>query len=430
MFSRLFKPHRYISSFSPSDPFLFNKQLTADEHIFKDAVATYAQTKLKPRIIESYRNETFDKKILLEMGEMGLLGTTIQGYNCLGESHVNYGLAAREIERVDSGYRSVMSVQSSLVMYPISVFGTAEQKDRFLPKLASGELVGCFGLTEPDHGSDPQSMKSTAVKQLDGTYLLNGSKMWITNAPIADIFVVWVKDRDVLKGFILERGMKGLETGIIKGKLSLRASITGSIYMDNVIVPKENMLEVSGLKGPFSCLNKARYGIAWGVLGAAEDCYQVAVNYVMQRKQFGTALAGKQLVQIKLADMLTDLTMAQQGVLRVGRIMDEGKVAPEMVRDRTIKVAKETSLAPEMVRDRTIKTTTVPEMISMIKRHNCGKALGIARSARDILGGNGISDEYGVMRHMCNLEAVNTYEGTHDIHGLILGRAITGLAAF
>ena len=432
MLSRLFKLNfrRHISSFSPSDPFLFNKQLTADEHVFKDTVATYAQTKLKPRIIESYRNETFDKKILLEMGEMGLLGTTIQGYNCLGESHVNYGLAAREIERVDSGYRSVMSVQSSLVMYPISVFGTAEQKDRFLPKLASGELIGCFGLTEPDHGSDPQSMKSTAVQQLDGTYLLNGSKMWITNAPIADVFVVWVKDRDVLKGFILERGIKGLETGIIKGKLSLRASITGSIYMDNVIVPKENMLEVSGLKGPFLCLNKARYGIAWGVLGAAEDCYQAAVNYVMQRKQFGTALAGKQIVQIKLADMLTDISMAQQGVLRVGRIMDsaslETSLAPEMVRDRTIKA----TTVPEMVRDRTIKATTVPEMISMIKRHNCGKALGIARSARDILGGNGISDEYDVMRHMCNLEAVNTYEGTHDIHGLILGRAITGLAAF
>ncbi len=428
MLSRLFKLNfrRHISSFSPSDPFLFNKQLTADEHVFKDTVATYAQTKLKPRIIESYRNETFDKKILLEMGEMGLLGTTIQGYNCLGESHVNYGLAAREIERVDSGYRSVMSVQSSLVMYPISVFGTAEQKDRFLPKLASGELIGCFGLTEPDHGSDPQSMKSTAVQQLDGTYLLNGSKMWITNAPIADVFVVWVKDRDVLKGFILERGMKGLETGIIKGKLSLRASITGSIYMDNVIVPKENMLEVSGLKGPFSCLNKARYGIAWGVLGAAEDCYQTAMNYVMQRKQFGTALAGKQIVQIKLADMLTDISMAQQGVLRVGRIMDDGKVAPEMVRDRTIKA----TTVPEMTRDRTIKVAVAPEMISMIKRHNCGKALGIARSARDILGGNGISDEYGVMRHMCNLEAVNTYEGTHDIHGLILGRAITGLAAF
>jgi len=394
---------RYFSTyrtplFSPSDPFQLRRQLSTEEQLLKDTVAQYANLRLAPRVIKSYRDETFDKNIIKEMGELGILGCTINGYGCSGANQVSYGLIAREIERVDSGYRSVMSVQSSLVMYPIFTFGTEEQRQRFLPKLATGELIGCFGLTEPNHGSDPNSMETRAVQQTDGTYLLSGQKTWITNAPIADVFIVWAKDRDVLKGFILERGMKGLDTAMIKGKLSLRASITGSIFMDNVTVPKENVLEVKGLRGPFSCLNKARYGIAWGVIGAAEDCFQTALRYVLERKQFGMALAGKQTVQIKLANMMTDITLGLQGVLRVGRLMDDDHVTPEM--------------------------------ISMIKRNNCEKALGIARSARDMLGGNGISDEYHVMRHMANLEAVNTYEGTHDIHGLILGRAITGLPAF
>jgi glutaryl-CoA dehydrogenase len=332
-----------------------------------------------------------------EMGELGLLGASLHGYGCSGTSEVSYGLIAREIERVDSGYRSALSVQSSLVMYPIYTFGTYEQKMRFLPKLATGELLGAFGLTEPNSGSDPQSMQTRAVLQPDGTYLLNGSKTWITNAPIADVFIIWSKEHNVIKGFILERGMKGLETTTINGKLSLRASITGMIHMDNVVVPKENVLEVQGLRGPFSCLNKARYGIAWGVLGAAEDCFQIATQYVMGRQQFGVMLGQKQIVQLKLADMMTDIAIGLQSVLRVGRLMDYDMVSNEM--------------------------------FSIVKRNNCGKALAIARSARDILGGNGISDEYHVMRHIVNLEAVNTYEGTHDIHGLILGRAITGLTA-
>ena len=383
--------------FSATDPFLFNKQLSIEEQSLRDTVAHYAQAKLRPRVLESFRNELFDRKIMQEMGDLGLLGASLHGYGCSGVNEVSYGLIAREIERVDSGYRSALSVQSSLVMYPIYTFGTYEQKMRFLPKLATGELLGAFGLTEPNSGSDPQSMQTRAVLQPDGNYILNGSKTWITNAPIADVFIIWAKENNVIKGFILERGMKGLETTTINGKLSLRASITGMIHMDNVVVPKENVLEVQGLKGPFSCLNKARYGIAWGVLGAAEDCFQIAIQYVMGRQQFGVMLGQKQIVQLKLADMMTDIATGLQSVLRVGRLMDDNMACNEM--------------------------------FSIIKRNNCGKALAIARSARDILGGNGISDEYHVMRHMVNLEAVNTYEGTHDIHGLILGRAITGLTA-
>lgn len=383
--------------FSAADPFLFNKQLSIEEQSLRDTVANYAEAKLRPRVLESFRNELFDRKIMHEMGDLGLLGASLHGYGCSGVNEVSYGLIAREIERVDSGYRSALSVQSSLVMYPIYTFGTYEQKMRFLPKLATGELLGAFGLTEPNSGSDPQSMQTRAVLQPDGNYILNGSKTWITNAPIADVFIIWAKENNVIKGFILERSMKGLETTTINGKLSLRASITGMIHMDNVVVPKENMLEVQGLKGPFSCLNKARYGIAWGVLGAAEDCFQIATQYVMGRQQFGVMLGQKQIVQLKLADMMTDIATGLQSVLRVGRLMDDNMVCNEM--------------------------------FSIIKRNNCGKALAIARSARDILGGNGISDEYHVMRHMVNLEAVNTYEGTHDIHGLILGRAITGLTA-
>ena len=383
--------------FSATDPFLFNKQLSIEEQSLRDTVAHYAQAKLRTRVLESFRNEQFDRKIMHEMGDLGLLGASLHGYGCSGVNEVSYGLIAREIERVDSGYRSALSVQSSLVMYPIYTFGTYEQKMRFLPKLATGELLGAFGLTEPNSGSDPQSMQTRAVLQPDGNYILNGSKTWITNAPIADVFIIWAKENNVIKGFILERGMKGLETTIINGKLSLRASITGMIHMDNVVVPKENVLEVQGLRGPFSCLNKARYGIAWGVLGAAEDCFQIATQYVMGRQQFGVMLGQKQIVQLKLADMMTDIATGLQSVLRVGRLMDDNMACNEM--------------------------------FSIIKRNNCGKALAIARSARDILGGNGISDEYHVMRHMVNLEAVNTYEGTHDIHGLILGRAITGLTA-
>ena len=383
--------------FSATDPFLFNKQLSIEEQSLRDTVAHYAQAKLRPLILESFRNELFDRKIMQEMGDLGLLGASLHGYGCSGVNEVSYGLIAREIERVDSGYRSALSVQSSLVMYPIYTFGTYEQKMRFLPKLATGELLGAFGLTEPNSGSDPQSMQTRAVLQPDGNYILNGSKTWITNAPIADVFIIWAKENNVIKGFILERSMKGLETTTINGKLSLRASITGMIHMDNVVVPKENVLEVQGLKGPFSCLNKARYGIAWGVLGAAEDCFQIAIQYVMGRQQFGVMLGQKQIVQLKLADMMTDIATGLQSVLRVGRLMDDNMACNEM--------------------------------FSIIKRNNCGKALAIARSARDILGGNGISDEYHVMRHMVNLEAVNTYEGTHDIHGLILGRAITGLTA-
>ena len=352
-----------------------------------------------PRIIEANRHEKFDRNILLEMGKLGFLGATIEGYGCAGVSHVCYGLIAREVERVDSGYRSALSVQSSLVMYPIYAYGTEQQRQKYLPKLASGEWIGCFGLTEPNHGSDPAGMLSRA-KNVDGGFCLSGNKMWITNSPIADIFVVWAKDDSgQIRGFILEKGMKGLSAPKIEGKFSLRASETGEIVMDEVFVPSENLLpNVSGLKGPFGCLNKARYGIAWGVLGAAEFCMHASRQYTLDRKQFGHALAANQLIQVKLADMQTEIALALQGALQVGRLIDQGK--------------------------------STPEMISLIKRNSCGKALNIARVSRDMHGGNGIADEYHIIRHVMNLEAVNTYEGTHDIHALILGRAITGIAAF
>ena len=378
--------------------FNFTTQLTYDEKLIQDTAKQYAQTFLQPRIMESFRNETFDKNIIKEMGEIGFLGSTINGYGCSGINYVSYGLIAREIERVDSGYRSVMSVQSSLVMHPIYTFGTEKQKQKYLPELAKGNMIGCFGLTEPNHGSDPSSMETRAKKCKNG-YILNGSKNWITNSPIADLFIIWAKDdNNDMRGFILERDMKGITTPKINGKLSLRSSITGMIFMDNVFVPFENMLNVKGLKGPFTCLNSARYGISWGVLGAAEDCFIRAHQYIMDRKQFNAPLASKQIIQIKLADMITEITLGLQSAYRVGKLIDSNNITPEM--------------------------------ISLIKRNNCGKSLQISRNARDILGGNGISDEYHIMRHMLNLEAVNTYEGTHDIHGLILGKAITGLPAF
>lgn len=381
------------------DIFLLNDQLTEEERMIRDSAHQYAQDKLMPRILEANRKEHFDPDIMREMGEMGLLGVTIDGYGCVGASYVAYGLVAREIERVDSGYRSAMSVQSSLVMYPIYAYGTDAQKEKYLPKLATGEWIGCFGLTEPDAGSDPASMKSRAYK-VDGGYRLTGNKMWITNSPIADVFVVWAKDdAGDIRGFILEKGMKGLSAPKIEGKFSLRASITGEIVMDEVFVPEENVFpEIKGLRGPFGCLNRARYGIAWGALGAAEFCWHAARQYTLDRKQFGRPLAQTQLVQKKLADMQTEIALGLQGALRVGRLMDEGRFEPEM--------------------------------ISLIKRNSCGKALEIARMARDMHGGNGISDEFHVIRHVMNLEAVNTYEGTHDIHALILGRAQTGLQAF
>ena len=378
--------------------FNFTSQLREDEKLIQETSRQYAQTQLQPRVLDSFRNETFDKKIIKEMGELGLLGPTINGYGCSGINYVSYGLIAREIERVDSGFRSVMSVQSSLVMHPIYTFGTDKQKQKYLPELAKVNLIGCFGLTEPNHGSDPSSMETRATKCENG-YLLNGSKNWITNSPIADLFIIWAKDdNNDIRGFIVERGMKGITTPKINGKLSLRASITGMIFMENVMVPAENMLLVKGLKGPFTCLNSARYGISWGVLGAAEDCFIRAHQYVMDRKQFSTSLASKQVIQIKLADMITEITLGLQSAYRVGKLID--------------------------------KNGYTPEMISLIKRNNCGKSLQISRTARDILGGNGISDEYHIMRHMLNLEAVNTYEGTHDIHGLILGKAITGIPSF
>ncbi|HVI52602.1 MAG TPA: acyl-CoA dehydrogenase [Candidatus Sulfotelmatobacter sp.] len=380
------------------DPLLFDADLTDDERMIRDAAHAYCQEKLQTRVLEANRHEVFHREIMSEMGEMGMLGCTIEGYGCAGVSHVAYGLLAREVERVDSGYRSAMSVQSSLVMHPIYAYGTNEQKERFLPRLATGEIVGCFGLTEPDHGSDPGGMKSRAAK-VDGGYLLTGNKMWITNSPIADIAVVWAKLDGVIKGFILERGMKGFSTPKIEGKFSLRASITGEIVMDEVFVPEANLLpHVEGLKGPFGCLNKARYGIAWGVLGAAEFCWHASRQYTLDRKQFGRPLAANQLVQMKLAEMQTEITLGLHSVLRLGRLMDQGLAAPEA--------------------------------ISLLKRNNCGKALAIARVARDMHGGNGISDEFHIIRHAMNLEAVNTYEGTHDIHGLILGRAQTGIQAF
>lgn len=387
------------ASHSWEDPFLFNQQLTEEERMVQETVAKYAQDKLAPRVVDMYRDESIDRSIFTEMGELGLLGPTIEGYGCAGMSYTAYGVIAREVERIDSGYRSMMSVQSSLVMYPIYAYGSEAQREKYLPKLATGEHVGCFGLTEPDHGSDPGSMITNA-KATDGGYLLNGAKMWISNSPIADIFVVWAKTEDgIIRGFILEKGMTGLSAPKIKGKLSLRASITGEIVMDNVFVPEENLMpNVSGLKGPFGCLNSARLGIAWGTLGAAEACWHAARQYVLDRKQFNRPLAANQLVQKKLADMQTEISLALQAVLRATRLKEEGKLAPET--------------------------------ISLIKRNSCGKSLEIARVARDMLGGNGISDEFPVMRHMINLETVNTYEGTHDIHALILGRAQTGIQAF
>ncbi|OYW68064.1 MAG: acyl-CoA dehydrogenase [Bosea sp. 12-68-7] len=391
-----------LAEFTWDDAFLLDEQLTEDERLIRDTARAYAQEKLQPRISEAYLDEKTDRSIFNEMGELGLLGVTVpEEYGCAGANYVSYGLVAREVERVDSGYRSMMSVQSSLVMYPIYAYGDERQRKKYLPKLGSGEWVGCFGLTEPDAGSDPAGMKTRAEKVADG-YRLTGSKMWISNSPIADVFVVWAKSSahdNQIRGFILEKGMTGLSAPKIGGKLSLRASITGEIVMDSVIVPEENLLpNVSGLKGPFGCLNRARYGISWGVMGAAEDCFHRARQYGLDRKQFNKPLAQTQLYQKKLADMLTEISLGLQGSLRVGRLMDEGKMAPEM--------------------------------ISLVKRNNCGKALDIARAARDMHGGNGISIEYHVMRHAANLETVNTYEGTHDVHALILGRAITGLQAF
>ena len=391
-----------LSSFNWEDPFLFEDQLSDEERLMRDAAHAYAQEKLQPRAIEAFREEQTDPEIFREMGEMGLLGITIpEEYGGLSGSYVSYGLVAREIERVDSGYRSMMSVQSSLVMYPIYAYGTEAQRKKYLPKLASGEHIGCFGLTEPDAGSDPGGMKTTA-KAVQGGYLLSGSKMWISNSPIADVFVIWAKSDahgGKIRGFVLEKGMKGLSTPKIGGKLSLRASITGEIVMQDVEVSEDALLpNVEGLKGPFGCLNRARFGISWGAMGAAEACWHAARQYGLDRKQFGKPLAGTQLYQKKLADMQTEITLGLQACLRVGRLMDEGRAAPEM--------------------------------ISTIKRNNCGKALDIARMARDMHGGNGISEEFPVMRHMMNLETVNTYEGAHDVHALILGRAQTGLQAF
>ena len=388
-----------MTAFVWDDPLRFDAQLHDDERHVRDAARAYCQEKLFPRVLEANRHERFDREILREMGALGFLGSTIEGYGCAGVNNVSYGLVAREVERVDSGYRSAMSVQSSLVMHPIHAYGTEEQRNRFLPALARGDIVGCFGLTEPDHGSDPASMVTRARKK-QGGYSISGAKTWITNSPIADVFVVWAKDdADVIRGFILEKGMKGLQAPPIQGKFSLRASSTGEISMDDVFVPDENYLPgAAGLAGPFGCLNKARYGIAWGALGAAEFCWHAARLYVMERKQFGRPLAATQLIQVKLADMQTEIALGLQAVLRLGRLMDEGHAAPEMV--------------------------------SMLKRNSCGKALAIARVARDMHGGNGISDEFHVIRHVMNLEAVNTYEGTHDIHALILGRAMTGLQAF
>ena len=391
-----------LSRFGWEDPFRLNDQLSEDERMMRDSARAYAQERLQPRVIAAYREEKTDPAIFREMGEMGLLGVTIpEEYGGLGASYVSYGLVAREIERVDSGYRSMMSVQSSLVMYPIYAYGSEEQRRKYLPKLASGEFIGCFGLTEPDAGSDPGGMKTTARKTATG-YVLNGTKMWISNSPIADVFVVWAKSEahgGKIRGFVLDKGTKGLSAPKIEGKLSLRASITGEIVMQDVEVGEDALLpNVEGLKGPFGCLNRARYGISWGVLGAAEFCYHAARQYGLDRKQFNRPLAQTQLYQLKLANMMTEITLGLQASLQVGRLMDAAQAAPEM--------------------------------ISLVKRNNCGKALEIARISRDIHGGNGISEEFQVMRHAQNLETVNTYEGTHDVHALILGRAITGLQAF
>lgn len=386
-------------AFNWEDPFLLEQQLTEEERLVRDTAQSYAQEQLAPRVREAYATETTDPGIFREMGELGLLGPTIEGYGCSGVGYVSYGLIAREVERVDSGYRSMMSVQSSLVMYPIYAYGNEAQREKYLPRLASGEWIGCFGLTEPDHGSDPGGMK-TRARTVDGGYSLSGAKMWISNSPIADVFVVWAKnDEGKIRGFVLEKGMKGLSAPKIEGKLSLRASITGEIVMDEVFVPEENLLpNVEGLAGPMGCLNNARFGISWGALGAAEACWHAARQYTLDRTQFGRPLAANQLIQKKLADMQTEISLALQGCLQAGRLKERDALAPEL--------------------------------ISMLKRNSCGKALDIARMARDMHGGNGISDEFPVFRHMCNLETVNTYEGTHDIHALILGRAQTGIQAF
>ncbi len=392
-----------MSRFNWEDPLQLDDQLSAEERQVRDTARQYSQDRLLPRIVQAFRHEQTDPAIFRELGELGLLGATLDGYGCAGASYVSYGLLAREIERVDSGYRSMVSVQSSLAMYPIHAFGSEALKERLLPKMATGELIGCFGLTEPNHGSDPGSMESRA-KAVPGGWELTGTKMWITNSPIADVFVVWAKDGQgedsgEIRGFVLEKGMKGLSAPVIQGKMGLRASVTGEIVMDKVFVPEENLLpKVKGLKGPFACLNQARYGIAWGALGAAEACWHAARQYTLDRPQFGRPLAANQLVQKKLADMQTEIALGLQGCLRLGRLKDEGRDAPEMT--------------------------------SLLKRNSCGKALEIARTARDMHGGNGISDEFHVVRHMLNLEVVNTYEGTHDIHALILGRAQTGIAAF
>ena len=387
------------ATFNWEDPFLIEQQLSEEERMVQDTARQYAQDKLQPRVQMGFRNEDTDRAIFNEMGELGLLGSTIDGYGCPGVNYVSYGLIAREVERVDSGFRSMMSVQSSLVMYPIHTYGTEAQREKYLPKLASGEWVGCFGLTEPDHGSDPGGML-TRARSVNGGYQLTGNKMWITNSPIADVFVVWAKTDDgIIRGFVLEKNMAGLSAPKIEGKLALRASITGEIVMDEVFVPEENLLpNVQGLKGPFGCLNSARLGISWGALGAAEACWHAAREYTMERKQFNRPLAQNQLIQFKLANMQTEISLGLLGSLAATRLKDQGQLAPEL--------------------------------ISMMKRNNCSKSLDIARMARDMLGGNGISDEYPVMRHMVNLEVVNTYEGTADIHALILGRAQTGLQAF
>ncbi|MCP3675764.1 MAG: acyl-CoA dehydrogenase [Gammaproteobacteria bacterium] len=388
-----------LTAFNWQDPMFLNSQLTEEERMIRDTAHDYCQSKLLPRVLMANRDETFDPAIMNELGELGLLGSTLSAqYGGSEVNYVSYGLVAREVERVDSGYRSAMSVQSSLVMHPIYTYGSEEQRMKYLPKLASGEWIGCFGLTEPDSGSDPASLSTRATK-VDGGYSLTGNKMWITNSPVADVFVVWAKLEDVIRGFVLEKGMDGLSAPKIEGKFSLRASITGEIVMDNVFVPDENMFpEIKGLAGPFGCLNKARYGIAWGTMGAAEFCFESARNYTLDRKQFNRPLAANQLVQKKLADMQTEISLGLQGCLQMGRLMDNEQCPVEL--------------------------------ISLLKRNNCGKSLDIARVARDMHGGNGISDEFGIIRHVMNLEAVNTYEGTHDVHALILGRAITGIQAF
>lgn len=388
-----------MTTFNWKDPFFMDDQLSEDERLIRDTARDYSQDKLQPRVKQAFRDEHFHREIMSEMGELGLLGSTLpEKYGCSNVNYVSYGLVAREVERVDSGYRSAMSVQSSLVMHPIYTYGSEEQREKYLPKLASGEWVGCFGLTEPDFGSDPGNMITRAEKTENG-YVLNGAKMWITNSPISDLAVVWAKLEGVIRGFIVERGTKGFETPKIEGKFSLRASITGEIVLSDCEIPAENLLpNAKGLSGPFGCLNKARFGIAWGAMGAAESCWHAAHSYTMERKQFGRPLAANQLIQKKLADMQTEITLGLQGALRIGRLMDDDNLAIEN--------------------------------ISMMKRNNCGKALDIARMARDMHGGNGISDEYPVIRHMMNLETVNTYEGTHDVHALILGRAQTGLQAF